>query len=41
MVDIKVTLVDGLTKVDSSEMSFKIAASMAIKDGKTCEPCAP
>jgi elongation factor G len=33
MVDIKVTLVDGsYHEVDSSEMAFKIAGSMAIKD---------
>jgi elongation factor G len=34
MVDIKVTLVDGsFHEVDSSEMAFKIAASMGFKDG--------
>ncbi len=34
MVDIKVTLVDGsYHEVDSSEMAFRIAASMAVKDG--------
>lgn len=34
MVDIKVTLTDGsFHEVDSSEMAFKIAASMAFKDG--------
>jgi elongation factor G len=34
MVDIKVTLTDGsYHEVDSSEMAFKIAASMAVKDG--------
>jgi elongation factor G len=34
MVDIKVTLYDGsYHEVDSSEMAFKIAGSMAIKDG--------
>jgi elongation factor G len=34
MVDIKVTLTDGsYHEVDSSEMAFKIAASMAFKDG--------
>lgn len=34
MVDIKVVLVDGsYHEVDSSEMAFKIAASMAVKDG--------
>ena len=34
MVDMKVTLVDGsYHEVDSNEMAFKIAASMALKDG--------
>jgi elongation factor G len=34
MVDIKVTLVDGsFHEVDSNEMAFKIAASMALKEG--------
>lgn len=34
MVDIKVTLIDGsFHEVDSSEMAFKIAGSMAFKDG--------
>jgi len=34
MVDIKVTLTDGsYHDVDSSEMAFKIAGSMAFKDG--------
>ena len=34
MVDIKVALVDGsYHEVDSSEMAFKIAGSMALKDG--------
>jgi elongation factor G len=34
MVDLKVTLVDGsYHEVDSSEMAFKIAASMAFKEG--------
>ncbi len=34
MVDIKVALVDGsFHEVDSNEMAFKIAASMALKDG--------
>ena len=33
MVDVKVTVHDGsYHEVDSSEMAFKIAASMAIKD---------
>jgi len=34
MVDIKVTLIDGsYHEVDSSEMAFKIAASMGFKEG--------
>ncbi len=34
MIDVKVTLVDGsFHEVDSSEMAFKIAGSMAMKDG--------
>ena len=34
MVDVKVALLDGsYHEVDSSEMAFKIAASMALKDG--------
>ncbi|NLG79896.1 MAG: elongation factor G [Firmicutes bacterium] len=34
LVDVKVTLFDGsYHEVDSSEMAFKIAASMAVKDG--------
>ncbi len=34
LVDLKVTLTDGsFHEVDSSEMAFKIAASMALKDG--------
>jgi elongation factor G len=34
LVDIKVTLVDGsYHEVDSSELAYKIAASMALKDG--------
>jgi len=40
VVDIKVTLVDGsYHEVDSSEMAFKIAASMGFKSG--CEKAAP
>ena len=40
MIDIKVTMVDGsYHDVDSSEMAFKIAGSMAFKDGvKKCNP---
>jgi len=40
VMDIKVTLTDGsYHDVDSSEMSFKIAASMAFKDAfKQCDP---
>ncbi len=40
-VDFRVTLVDGsYHEVDSSEMAFKIAGSMAIKDGtKKAQPC--
>jgi elongation factor G len=34
MIDLRVTLVDGsFHEVDSSEMAFKIAGSMAVKDG--------
>ena len=34
MVDVKVALIDGSAhEVDSSEIAFKIAASMALKDG--------
>jgi elongation factor G len=34
MIDLKATLVDGsYHEVDSSEMAFKIAGSMAVKDG--------
>ena len=34
MIDIRVTLIDGsYHEVDSSEMAFKIAGSMAVKDG--------
>ncbi len=40
LIDVKVTLVDGsFHDVDSSEMAFKIAGSMAFKDGvKKCNP---
>ena len=40
LVDIKATLYDGsYHEVDSSEMAFKIAASMALKDAKNkCKP---
>jgi elongation factor G len=40
MIDIKVTMVDGsYHDVDSSEMAFKIAGSLAFKDGvKKCNP---
>ncbi|MEB3262453.1 MAG: elongation factor G, partial [Cyanobacteriota bacterium] len=40
MIDVKVTMVDGsYHDVDSSEMAFKIAGSMAFKDGvKRCNP---
>jgi len=40
LIDVKVTLVDGsYHDVDSSEMAFKIAGSMAFKDGvKKCKP---
>ena len=40
MIDIKATLYDGsYHEVDSSEMAFKIAASMALKDAKNkCNP---
>ena len=40
LIDVKVTLVDGsFHDVDSSEMAFKIAGSMAFKDGvKKCDP---
>jgi len=40
LIDVKVTLVDGsFHDVDSSEMAFKIAGSMAFKDGvKKCYP---
>ncbi|GBF22839.1 elongation factor G [Candidatus Gastranaerophilus sp. (ex Termes propinquus)] len=41
MIDVKVTLYDGTYHdVDSSEMAFKIAGSMAVKDGvKKARPC--
>ncbi len=41
MIDVKVELYDGsYHEVDSSEMAFKIAGSMAIKDGcKKARPC--
>ncbi len=41
LVDIKVTLFDGsYHEVDSSEMAYKIAGSMALKDGcKKASPC--
>ena len=36
MVDVKVTLLDGAYHdVDSSELAFKIAGSMAFKDAPT------
>ena len=40
LIDVKVTMVDGsFHDVDSSEMAFKIAGSMAFKDGvKKCKP---
>ena len=41
MIDVKVELYDGsYHEVDSSEMAFKIAGSMAIKDGcRKAQPC--
>ncbi len=40
LIDVKVTMIDGsYHDVDSSEMAFKIAGSMAFKDGvKKCSP---
>jgi len=40
LIDVKVTMIDGsYHDVDSSEMAFKIAGSMAFKDGvKKCNP---
>jgi elongation factor G len=40
MIDVKVSMIDGsYHDVDSSEMAFKIAGSMAFKDGvKKCKP---
>ncbi len=40
LIDVKVTMIDGsFHDVDSSEMAFKIAGSMAFKDGvKKCSP---
>ncbi len=40
LIDVKVTMIDGsFHDVDSSEMAFKIAGSMAFKDGvKRCSP---
>ena len=41
MIDVKCTLFDGsYHDVDSNEMAFKIAASMALKEAKNkCDPC--
>jgi len=40
IVDIKIALIDGsYHEVDSSEMAFKIAGSMALKDG--CQKASP
>jgi len=40
VVDVKVALVDGsFHQVDSNEMAFKIAASMALKEALKCNDC--
>ena len=33
LIDVKVTVYDGSYDVDSSEIAFKVASSMALKDG--------